>query len=219
MADDDFNRLSESELDRLTSDELIEHIRRAAAAGRADCAQSAFAVLCYRHLEDIKRRIALRVPREEVEDQAMTVILAAIKSAFDGTSIGGFRVWLNRIIDRRGIADFHRAREDKPQPGPLPTEHLGEGDIWGDEPADADESGRVVVESLIEEAMDGLTGAHRDVIEFNVFEDLDATATAERINQKHPDLDTSMTATNVHKIVSRFRERLTALLEGDENDG
>ena len=34
----------------------------------------------------------------------MTVMLAAIKSAFDGTSIGEFKTWLNRIVARRGIA-------------------------------------------------------------------------------------------------------------------
>ena len=106
--------MSESELQRLSSDELIDYIREATDAGRADCAQSGLAILCYRHFDDVVRRIALRVPREEVEDQAMIVMLAAIKSAFDGTSIGEFRVWLNRIIDRRGIADFHRDREDKP---------------------------------------------------------------------------------------------------------
>ena len=84
---------------------------------------------------------------EDVEDQAMTVMLAAIKSAFDGTSFGEFRVWLNRIITRRGIADFHRDREDDPQVGPLPTEHQGEEEVWGEEPSEADETGRVVVQS------------------------------------------------------------------------
>ncbi len=98
--------------------------------------RSALAILCCRHFDDVVRRVALRVPAEQVEDQAMTVILAAIKSAFDGTSIGEFRVWLNRIIARRGIADFHRDREDDPQVGPLPTEHQGDEEVWGEEPAD-----------------------------------------------------------------------------------
>ena len=57
------------------------------------------------------------------------------------------RVWLNRIIARRGIADFHRDREDDPPVGPLPTEHQGEEEIWGEEPSEADEAGRVVVQS------------------------------------------------------------------------
>ena len=145
----------------------------------------------------------------------MVVMLAAIKSAFDGTSIGEFRVWLNRIIDRRGIADFHRDREDDPPVGPLPTEHQGEEEIWGEEPAEADETGRVVVQSVIDECLEGLSEAHRDVIELNVFEDLDAQTTADRVNEKHPDLDPPMSQANVHKIVSRFRKCLTEKLEDE----
>ena len=141
MSTDDFNCLSESELQRLSSDELIKYIREATDAGRADCAQTGLSILCWRHFDDVVRRISMRVPREHVEDQAMTVMLAAIKSAFDGTSIGEFKVWLNRIIARRGIADFHRDREDDPKLDPLPTEHQGEEEIWGEEPSEADESG------------------------------------------------------------------------------
>ena len=92
----------------------------------------------------------------------MTVMLAAIKSAFDGTSIGEFLVWLNRIIARRGIADFHRDREDDPSVGPLPTEHQGEEEIWGEEPSEADETGAVVVQSVIDECLEELSDAHRD---------------------------------------------------------
>ena len=216
MPNDDFNCLSEADLQRLSSDELITYIREATDAGRADCAKSALAILCYRHFDDVARRIALRVPPEAVEDQAMTVMLAAIKSAFDGTSIGEFRVWLNRIIDRRGIADFHRAREDKPRVDPLPTEHQGEDDVWGEEPSDADEAGRVLVQSLSDECLEALSEAHRDVIELNVFEDLDATTTADRVNEQHPDLDPPMSEANVHKIVSRFRKCLTEKLGDDD---
>ena len=206
MSDREFNRLSESELQQLSSDELIRYIREASDAGHADGARSALAILCFKHFDDVKRRIALRVPAEQVEDQTMTVLLAAIKSAFDGTSIGEFRVWLNRIIDRRGIADFHRDRENDPQVGPLPTEHQGEEEVWGEEPADSDETGRVLVQSVIDECLEELSEAHRDVIELNVFQDLDASATAERVNETHPDLDPPMSQANVHKIVSRFRE-------------
>ena len=54
---------------------------------------------------------------------------------------------------------------------------------------------------------------HRDVVELNVFEDLDATDTANRVNEAHPDLDPPMSETNVHKIVSRFRKCLREKLE------
>ena len=130
--------------------------------------------------------------------------------------MGEFRVWLNRIIDRRGIADFHRAREDKPRVDPLPTEHQGEDDVWGEEPSDADEAGRVLVQSLSDECLEALSEAHRDVIELNVFQDLDATTTADRVNEQHPDLDPPMSEANVHKIVSRFRKCLTEKLGDDD---
>ena len=56
---------------------------------------------------------------------------------------------------------------------------------------------------------------HRVVIELNVFEDLDATETAERVNDEFPDLDPPMSEANVHKIVSRFRKCIRGTLEDD----
>ena len=44
----------------------------------------------------------------------MNAVTAAIKSAFDGVAIGQFVNWLNTIVDRRGIADYHRKREGEP---------------------------------------------------------------------------------------------------------
>lgn len=212
MSNDDFHCLNESELQQLSSDELIDYIRKATDAGRPDCAQTGLAILCWRHFDDVVRRVKLRVPAEHVEDQAMVVILAAIKSAFDGTSVGEFRTWLNRIIARRGIADFHRDREGDPHVGPLPTEHQGEEDVWGEEPSESDEAGRVVVQSVIDECLAELSDAHRDVVELNVFEDLDASDTEASVNEIHPDLDPPMSEANVHKIVSRFRKSVTAKL-------
>ena len=216
MPNDDFNCLSESDLQRLTDDELIAYIRKATDAGRPDCAQTGIAILCWRHFDDVVRRVALRVPKEAVEDQAMVVMLAAIKSAFDGTSIGEFKKWLGQIIARRGIADFHRDREDDPQVGPLPTEHQGEEEVWGEEPSETDESGAVVVQSVIDECLEGLSEAHRMVVELNVFEDLDAGDTAAQVNDALPDLETKMSTENVHKIVSRFRKCIREKLEDDD---
>ena len=214
MPNDPFRPLSENELSKLSPDDLIAHIREATDAGRSDSAKSALSILCWRFHADVERRVALKVPREDVEDVAMTVMLAAIKSAFEGTSVGEFRSWLNRIIDRRGIADLHRSREDKPKPGPLPSEHVGEEEIWGDEPAEEDESGRVVLQSLVDEALDELqSAAHRLVIEITVYQGLGATETAARVNEQMPDLETKMSEANVHQIMSRFRESLTQKLQ------
>jgi RNA polymerase sigma factor (sigma-70 family) len=216
LASDDFTCLSENELQKLSSDELIAYIRKAYDAGRPDCAQTALSILCFREWDGIVRRVKLRVPEGEVEDQAMVVILAAIRSKFDGTSVGEFKVWLNRIIRRRGIADFHRDREGDPDLNPLPTEHQGEEEIWGAEPSTADETGRVAVQTVIDDCLEELSDAHRDVVELNVFEDLDAQTTAARVNEQHPGLKTPMSQDNVHKIVSRFRERVTEKLDADD---
>lgn len=213
LSSDPFRPLSENELSELPPDDLIAYIRKATDAGRGDDAKSALSILCWRFHADVERRIALRVPREEVEDAAMTVMLAAIKSAFEGTSIGEFRSWLNRIIDRRGIADYHRAREDKPKPGPLPAEHLGEEEIWGDEPSEQDETGRVLLQSLVDETLAELqSDSHRLVIEITVYEGLGAAKAAARVNAELPDLETKMSEANVHQIMKRFRESLRGKL-------
>ena len=74
--DNDLDPLSEDELQKLSSDELIAYIRKATAAGRADDARSALAILCYRHYDDVVRRVRMRVPEADVEDVAMTAMLA-----------------------------------------------------------------------------------------------------------------------------------------------
>lgn len=206
MSNHPFQPLSDNELPKLSSDELIAYIRKATNAGRPDCARSALAVLCWRHFDDVVRRIRLRVPAQEVEDVAMTVMLAALKSSFDGTSIGEFVNWLNRIVARRGIADFHRTGEDKPKPEPIPEENLDDEGVFGEQPSEADETGALAVQSVIDECLEPLSEAHRDVVQRNVFDDLAAADAAARVNADHPDLDPPMSTDNVHQIVSRFRQ-------------
>lgn len=217
MSDNDLEPLSENELQKLSSDELIAYIRKATDAGRPDDARSALAILCWRHFDDVVRRVRMRVPAQDVEDVAMTAMLAAIKSAFDGVAVGQFVNWLHKIVDRRGVADYHRKRETEPATNPLPTEHAGEEEIWGDEPAEEDETGAVVVRSVIDECLEELgQPAHRDVIELNVFTDLGAADTAARVNDDHSDLDPPMSEANVHKIVSRFRACVRGKLSDDD---
>lgn len=217
MSDNDLEPLSENELQKLSSDELIAYIRKATDAGRSDRASSALAILCWRHFDDVVRRVRMRVPAQDVEDVAMTAMLAAIKSAFDGVAVGQFVNWLHRIVDRRGIADYHRRREGEPIHNPLPTEHVGEEEVWGEEPAEEDETGAVVVRSVIDDCLAALgQPSHRDVIELNVFQDLGAADTAARVNDDHPDLDPAMSEANVHKIVSRFRKCVRDRLSEDD---
>ena len=215
MSNNHFKPLSESELNKLSSDELIAYIRKAADAGRGDAARTALAILCFRHFDDVTRRIRLKVAAQDAEDVAMLVMTSAIKSAFDGSSVGEFMAWLNVIVRRR-IADHHRSTENDPDVGLLPTEHQGEEDVWGDEPATADESGAVIVQSVIDECLDELSDPHRDVIELNVFQDLDAAETARLVNEHFPDLDPPMSESNVHQIVSRFRRCVRSGLDDQQ---
>jgi RNA polymerase sigma factor (sigma-70 family) len=220
VSDNDLEPLNENELQKLSSDELIAYIRKATDAGRSDRARSALAILCWRHFDDVVRRVRMRVPAQDVEDVAMTAMLAAIKSAFDGVAVGQFVNWLHRIVDRRGIADYYRKREGEPIHNPLPTEHAGEEEVWGEEPAEEDETGAVIVRSVIEDCLAALgQPSHRDVIELNVFKDLGAADTAARVNADHPDLDPAMSEANVHKIVSRFRKCVRGKLAHDEDTG
>lgn len=213
-----FHCLSEHELQNLGSDDLITQIRRATDAGRPDCAKSALAILCYRHLDDVRRRVSIRVPPQDVEDVAMTALLAALQSTFDGTSIGEFVNWLNRIVARRGIADYYRGREREPEKVPIAEEHSDEEEIWGEQVAEQDATDAVDVQSVIDQHLEGLSEPHREVVELNVFEDLDAKETADRVNVDHPDLDPPMSQANVHKIVSRFRECMRERLDDEPDD-
>ncbi len=73
----------------------------------------------------------------------------------------------------------------------------------------------MVVQSVIDECLEGLSDQHRMVVEVNVFDGLDAAGTAERVNAEFPDLDPPMSEANVHKIVSRFRKCIRELLADD----
>lgn len=218
LSTNDHRSLSEAGPQRLSSDELIAQIRAATDAGHREGAQAALAVLCSRHLPDVTRRVAMKVPRQDVEDVAMDVILSAIRSSFAGRSIGEFVNWLARITSRR-IADFHDARSRSPQTQPLPGEHEGEDEVWGFEPWESDRTGEVLVESVVDECLAELSDEHRDVVERNVFDDLDAAETARLVNAAFPDLNPPMSEQNVHKIVSRFRKCVRDKLSHDEDTG
>jgi len=203
--------LSQTELDQLDSDALIAYIRDADQAGRRDEAQRALGVLCFRHYDNVKRRVSIRVPWADVEDVAQEVMASSIKSAFDGTAVGQFVNWLNRIVDRR-VADYHRRKESRPTEVALPEEHEQAEDIWGEAAVVGPEEPTIDVERKIDAALPE-SKVHRRVIDIYVFDDQDARTTADRINQEFPDLDPSMSVDNVQQIASRFRKNLRGMLD------
>ena len=211
----DFQPLNHNDLDRLSSDELVAYLREADAARDQASAERALGVLVFRHMDDVKRRCSIKIPRADVEDVAMEAITSAIRSAFDERSYGQFRSWLNTIVDRR-IADYHRRKEARPSETAYPDEHSDAEEIWGESGAVEDETGRVDAQSVIDAALDALNPVHRRVIELFIFEDLSAQESADGVNEQmdgHADLGTPMTVDNVSQISRRYRETVRKMLE------
>ncbi len=213
-----FRPKNENELDHLSDDQLIAEIAAARDAGDNDAARAALGVLAFRRYDDVKRRVLIKVPAKDADDVASEVFISAMKSAFDGTSVGEFVRWLQTITKRR-IADYHRGAPEKPEL-PLAEEGGDEEDERGVQVIEDDFADEIDTESVIEQVMDELSGPHRAVVEFYVFEGLSAKETADQVNMSCKDeLTQPMTDANVHQIAKRFRERLRKLLEETRGPG
>ncbi len=206
-----FRPRREHELDPLSDDELITYIVGARDSGHRDEGRAALGVLAFRRLGDVERRVRIKIPKADVQDVAMEVMTSAIRTAFDGQSVGQFVSLLHTITDRR-IADYHRRPRLDTQP--LPEENQESDDIWGEGAVDDDFTSEVDLRSVINQAMDELSDAHRMVVDLYVFRKETAKETAEEVNMAlGDDLDPEMTESNVHQIAKRFRVRLKELLE------
>lgn len=200
---DDFRELPDRELDRLSDDELIAYMRAAKAAGNDAAALAGLKHLVGGRWDDAFRRANRKLPFHAAEDVASEAIASAIKSAFDGESVGQFVRWLQTIVDRR-VADHLRSR--KPE-DPLPEEHEGEEGSWGAAGETPDETGAVEVQMIVDQVLDELSDVHRRAVELFVFERRPAAEAAE---------ETGLSEANVHQIGSRFRKRLREILEGGD---
>lgn len=199
--------LPEHVLDGLTDEELIAYIAAMRSRGNAEAAATGLGVLVFGHWENVRRRVALRVPAVEVEDLTGEIITSAVRSAFDGTSEGEFIVWLGTIVKRR-IADFYRLRERR-----LDTDSLDAIAEGGREPAtdgEIDLGGYLEVQAVIVELLEARSEAHRRVIEIMVFDDLPASAAVAEVD--------GMTAANAYQVVTRFRAELRRRLAERDTD-
>lgn len=195
-----FRERPERELQLLSDDELIAYVRAAAAAGSTDAAKSALAILVHGHMDNVRRRVAMKVPAIDADDVAGNAMVSAIASAFNGQSAGEFHAWLNRIVKRR-IADYHRKGRLDVVPIPDP----GDDEQWGDEPSVEPEGEAIDLERAVDGVFSELSDEHARVVDLYVFDDLPAAEVAARVE--------GMTEQNVHQIASRFRKRLRELLE------
>ncbi len=202
-----FRPKPDHELEELADDSLIGYVRAARDAGEPDAARRGVQILVYGHWDNVVRRVRMKVPAVDVEDVAGEVIVSAVRSAFDGESVGEFKVWLGTITGRR-VADYHRDKEGDPDVGTLRS---GEEDQPGAEPEVASDEGYADVQDAIARVLSRLSGEHRKVVELNVLEDLPAGDVAAQVP--------GMTDANVHQIVRRFRKALRLELGDTGEDG
>jgi RNA polymerase sigma factor (sigma-70 family) len=201
-----FHELPDSQLATLSDDQLIEYMRRARDAGRHDAMKPAIGVLVYGYWASLVNRARLKLPAADAEEVASEAAASALASAFDGKSIGEFRAWLHTILGRR-IADYFEARKRRPRTTPLPSEHEGEDDVWGAEPAAEFEGEALFAHDCLTRAYEEIDEPrHRRVIDLYVLGPHAAAETARLIGA-------GMTEPNVHQIASRFQRRFKTLLE------
>lgn len=199
-----FTPRHEHELETLDDDVLVSHMREARDAGDRPQAVLALQILVFGHWDNVRRRVLLKVPAPDVEDVTGDVIASAIRSAFDGTSVGEFVSWLSRITARR-IADFHRDRAQDLRPRSIdgPDELVV---------ADHRQNGYVETVAVIEAVFAELAPAHQRIVERFVFEDLPAREVGMLLGESED---------NVYQVAKRFRVRLRDALatRDDARDG
>lgn len=203
----EFEELSERQLGDLSDEQLVDYLRRAREAGRHDAMKPAVAVLVYGYWDNLVNRARLKLRSDaDAEDVAAEAIASAIVSAFDGKSVGEFRSWLHTILSRR-IADWWEAKEQKLDKTRLPSEHQGDEEVWGREPAVGFEGEALFAQGCIRQALEEIDDPrHRRVLDLYVFGPHPAAETAKLVGD-------GMTEANVHQIASRFQRRVKELLE------
>jgi RNA polymerase sigma factor (sigma-70 family) len=202
----DFQELPEHRLAALGDDELVDYLRAAREAGRHDAMKPALAMLVYGYWNTLVNRARLKLRTEaDAEEVAAEAMASAIASAFDGRSVGELRSWLHTILSRR-IADWWEAKEQKLDRTPLPSEHLGDDEVWGREPSAEFEGDALFAQDCVRRAYEDIEDdRHRRVIDLYVFGPHPA---AEAASLAGP----GMTEANVHQIASRFQRRVRELL-------
>jgi RNA polymerase sigma factor (sigma-70 family) len=209
----DFRELPEHRLNDLDDEALVDYLRAAREAGCHEAMKPGVAVLVYGYHETLRNRARLKLPDDEVDDVVAETMASAVASFFGGSSVGEFRSWLHTILSRR-IADFHEARKRSPKTTPLPSEHQGEDEVWGREPAVSFEGDAQHARDCIRRAYEELENdRHRRVIDLYLLGPDSAAETAALVGD-------GMSEANVHQIASRYQRRVKELLEeGSDTSG
>ena len=193
----------------MSDEQLVAYMRAARDAGRPEAMKPALAVLVFGYWDTLVNRARLKLPAADAEDVAGEAVASAIASAFDGRSVGEFRSWLHTILSRR-VADYHEARKRRPKTTELASEHQGDDEVRGKEPAVPFEGEALFASECLARAYEELErDSHRRVIDLYVLGPLSAAETAAEVGD-------GMTEANVHQIASRFQRRFRELLGGGD---
>lgn len=209
-----FRKKSESELEQLSDDELVDYVVAARRAGDADEMRAGLAFLSWGRRDQIFAWIRLKVSNVDDADELVSDVLeAAIKARFKGEHTGEFVNMLKKITQFK-IADYHEAMSRKRE--------REKAMVTADDGSDP-------VEAL-SDVIDGFGVAELEMVIAGVLEEeaprtkmvtelkLDghpAKEVAKSVTDAFPE-ENEMTSSNVDKIFSRFRQKLgAALREGD----
>jgi RNA polymerase sigma factor (sigma-70 family) len=208
----EFRELPAHRLAGLSDERLVDYLREAREAGRHGAMRSAVAVLVHGYWDVLVNRARLKLRTDaDAEEVAAEAVASAIASAFDGRSVGEFRSWLHTILSRR-IADWWEGREQRLDKTALPSEHLGDEEVWGREPSVGFEGDALFARESLRQALEELSAGHREVVRLYVLGPHGAAETASLAGA-------GMTEANVHQIASRFQRRVREMLEAGLGSG
>ena len=214
----DFRRLDDHDLDRLGDEDLVDYVNQARAAGQPEAGRRAMEIVSWRQEPLIKARVTAKMPPSAREDVIMECLESFVRSAFDGKVIGSVRAFASTIASRR-IADYYRARERDPEQVPLPVEHEGEEEIWGEGPGVDDPTATVAIEDAVERVLATRNETHKRMIMLYApglmgGDDLSGAQVVEQMVAEHGE---AVSIDNVQQVWRRFKVDLEKELQAGED--
>jgi DNA-directed RNA polymerase specialized sigma24 family protein len=216
----EYRRLTDVELGLLGDDELVAQIGVARDAGDFDGAKLASQVLALGFQDQIRIKVARKVPAQDVDEVAQEALISLVNASFDGKVIASFRAFLNTIVQRR-VADYWKAQERHPPQDPLPHEHGGDDEIWGAEPSTEDSSAAHAIRDAVARVLARRNPLHRRIIKLygpelvEGGEDLSGAAVVERLDADGE----RVSIDNVQQVWRRFKVDLETELDSGEDGG